>query len=276
MALFVLITLLMVGFSYANVVAKVNQRSITREEVISAFNAYWRGIIHLPIAQATKRDMQEFLVEYVRSLIIQQEAKKMGINVKESEFKEYITKNIGNVPLSETVRELVKTEILTNKILDRIAKDIDVSDREITAYYYLNLRDFKLPAQVLVRRVLVEDLDTANEVYYRLSKGAESLEGLRGVKEGDPMWYSIQTLPEIVKQQLYPYEVGKTSKPIDTGSGYLILKVIDRRGDGILSLEEAKPVVKEKLLKEKRQEVFKKWFQKVSKEYRVEFFFWQL
>lgn len=264
------------GFSYASIVAKINQKAITKEELIDAFNAYWREIIHMPITHATKRDMQEFLVEYVRSQIIQQEAKKMGINVKESELRDYISKNIGSNSISETVKNFVKTELLTNKIVNTIARNIEVSDREVIAYYYLNLRDFKLPAQVLVMRILADDLDTANEAYYRLLTGSGSLEGMNSIKEGKPMWYSIQTLPEIVKEQLYPYDVGKVSKPIDTGSGYLILKIIDRRGGGILPLEEAKSLVREKLLKEKRQEVFKEWFQKVLKEYRVEFFFWQL
>ena len=267
--------LVALSLSYGDVVARINSKVITKEELTNAFNAYWREIIHLPIAQATKSDMREFLIEYVRSQIIQQEAKRMGISVRESELREYIQKNIGSERLSETVKELVKTEIITNKIIDRIAKDIEVNDRQVIAYYYLNLRDFKLPAQILVKRFLVDDLDTANEVYYRLSVG-KSLENLKFVREGEPMWYSIQTLPEIVKNQLYPYEIGKVSKPIDTGAGYLILKILDKRGGGIMPLEYAKPLVRERLLKEKRQEVFREWFQRVLKDYRVEFFFWRL
>lgn len=269
------ILLVVLSLSYGSVVAKVNSRVITKEELVNAFSAYWREMIHLPIAQATKKDMKEFLIEYVRSQIIQQEAKKMGISVKESELREYIHKNIGSEKLSEAVKELVKTELITNKIIDRIAKDIKVNDKQVIAYYYLNLRDFKLPAQVLVKRFLVDDLDMANELYYHLSAG-KSAENLKSVKEGEPMWYSIQTLPEIVKEQLYPYNVGKVSKPIDTGSGYLILKIVDKRGSGIMPLESAKPLVRKRLLKEKRQEVFKEWFQRVSKDYRVEFFFSQL
>ncbi len=267
--------LVALSLSYGDVVARINSKVITKEELTNAFNAYWREIIHLPIAQATKSDMREFLIEYVRSQIIQQEAKRMGISVRESELREYIQKNIGSERLSETVKELVKTEIITNKIIDRIAKDIEVNDRQVIAYYYLNLRDFKLPAQILVKRFLADDLDTANEVYYRLSVG-KSLENLKFVREGEPMWYSIQTLPEIVKNQLYPYEIGKVSKPIDTGAGYLILKILDKRGGGIMPLEYAKPLVRERLLKEKRQEVFREWFQRVLKDYRVEFFFWRL
>ena len=265
-----LILTLFATLSYAQVVAKINGETINKEELLSAFNAYWREIIHLPIAQATKKDLQDFLVEYIRAKIIEQEAKKMGLQVSSRELNEYITRTVGSVSLSPTVRELAKTELLTNKIVDTVAKGVSVSDKEITAYYYLNLRDFKLPSQVLVERYLAEDLDKANEVYYQLTRG------LGVPQKGQPMWYSIQTLPEVVKSQLYPYDIGKVSKPINTGSGYLILRIIDRRGGGILPLEEAKPLVREKLLREKRQEVFRRWFQEVLQNYRVEFYFSQL
>lgn len=256
--------------------ARINGEPIQREDFLRAFNAYWREIIHLPIAQASRKDMEEFLIELVRGKIVEREAKKMGISVTSKELDEYIEKNVGSKNLSPVVIELLKVEVLTQKITDRIARHIRITDDQITAYYYLNLRDFKLPAQVLLSRYVAEDLDTANELYYRLSKGYLSVKDLRGVKVGPPMWYSIQTLPEIVKSQLYPYEEGKVTKPIQTEAGYLILRVVRRRGGGILPLEEAKPLVREKLLKEKRQEVFRKWLEEVLQSYRVEFFFSRL
>ncbi len=214
--------------------------------------------------------MNDFLIEYARSRIILNEAKKMGIRVSEGELEEYIRRNIGSLSLSPVVRDMVRVEVITQKILDVIARDVKVSDNQITAYYYLNLRDFKIPARVLLRRVFAEDLDTANEAYSRLLRDSD-LTGLK-VREGEPMWYSIQTLPNLVKDQLHPYEVGKVSKPIDTGTGYLILRVVDRSGGGIMPLEEAKPMVREKLLKEKREEVFRQWLQRVSRNYRLEFY----
>ncbi len=262
--------LLFVSLSFAQVVARVNNEAITKEELNRLFTAYWKEIIHLPVAQADSRDVNNFLIEYVRSKIILNEAKRMGISVSEAEFEEYIRRNIGSQSLSPIVRDMVRVEVITQKILDVIAKDVKVSDNQITAYYYLNLRDFKIPARVLLRRIYAEDLDTANEVYSRLLRGI-SFKGLRA-KEGESMWYSIQALPSLVKKQLHPYEVGKVSKPIDTGAGYLILQVMDRRGGGIMPLEEAKPMVREKLLREKKEEVFKQWLQRVSKDYRLEFY----
>ena len=266
----VVLLLFLVSLSYAQVIARVNNEVITRDEFQRVFFAYWKEIVHLPIAQATKEDMNTFLVEYVRSKIILNESRRMGIDVSESELDNYINRNIGSRNLSPMVRSMVKVELLTQKIVDNIAKNISITDKQVEAYYYLNLRDFKVPAQVLLKRVFADDLDTANEAYYRLING-KPIAGLN-VREGESMWYSIQTLPSVVREQLHPYEVGKVSKPIDSGAGYLILKVVDKRGSGIIPLEEAKPVVREKLLKERRQEVFRQWFQRVSKGYRLELY----
>lgn len=266
--------LVLLNFTFAKVVARIDKEQITLNEARQAFNAYWREILHLPIARATSRDFQEFIVEYVRIKIIHMEAKKMGISVTPMEFEEYVEKHIGSKRLSDVAKEFITAEILSQKIINKIAGEHEIKEGQITAYYYLNMRDFKLPAQVLLERYTTDSLDIANEVYYSLSRGQSVKES--GVRIGQPMWYSIQTLPEVVRRQLYPYEVGKTTKPIEVGGLYVIFRVADRRGSGIMPLEEAKPIVREKLLREKRQEVFRRWFQEVSKRYSVEFYFGQL
>ncbi len=270
-----ILVIFILNIAFAKVVARIDKEQITSTEVQQAFNAYWREILHLPIARATRRDLQEFLVEYVRSKIIQMEAKRMGISVSPQEFEEYVERHVGSKRLSEVASELITTEILSQKIINRVAGALDIKEGQITAYYYLNLRDFKLPAQVLLERYTADSLDAANEAYYSLSRGQAVKDG-SGVRAGQPMWYSIQTLPEIVRRQLYPYDTGKTTRPIEVGGSYVIFRVADRRGSGIMPLEEAKPIVREKLLRERRKEVFQKWFQEVSKRYSVEFYFGQL
>ncbi|MCS7308306.1 MAG: peptidyl-prolyl cis-trans isomerase [Aquificaceae bacterium] len=267
--------LVLVELATARVVAKIDKETITLDELRQAFNAYWREILHLPIARSTPRDLQEFLVEYVRSRIIQVEAKKMGISLSSWEIEQYLEKNVGSKRLSNAAKELVIAEMLSQKIVDRIAKDVDIKEGQIIAYYYLNLRDFKLPAQVLLERYSAGDLDSANDAYYNLTRGLPVKED-KNIRVGQSMWYSIQTLPEVVRRQLHPYDIGKATRPIEVGGIYVIFRVADRRGSGIMPLEEAKPIVREKLLREKRQEVFQKWFQEVSKKYSVEFYFGRL
>jgi len=271
-----LILLAFFGFSSASVVARVGPETIKKEELYEYFNFYWREILHLPIARATKEDVQNFLVELVRSKVIRQEAKRMGISLKDAEVEDYIQKNIGSKNLSPIALYLIKTEILVDKIAERLYKGSEINENQVVAYYYLNLRDFKMPAQVRLERFVADSLESANELYYRLSSGIEFWDDIKGVKKGEAMWYSMQALPDVLKAQLSPYEVGRVSKPIYTEAGYVVFRVVGRRNEGILSLEEAKPMVRAKLIREKRQEVLKEWLEKTLKNYRVEFYFSQL
>ncbi len=271
-----LITLAFFGFSSGSVVARVGSETINREELYSYFDSYWREILHLPIARATKEDVQNFLVELVRSRVIKQEAKKMGISLKESEVQDYIQKNIGSKSLSSIALEFIKTELLVDKIAERLSSGFEVTENQLVAYYYLNLRDFKMPAQVRLERFVADSLDTANELYYRLSKGINFWDDIKGVRKGEAVWYSMQALPDVLKTQLGPYEMGSVSKPIQTEAGYVIFRLVGKRNEGILSLEEAKPIVRAKLIREKKQEVLKEWLEKTLKNYRVEFYFSRL
>jgi parvulin-like peptidyl-prolyl isomerase len=271
-----LILLAFFGFSSASVVARVGSETIKKDELYEYFNSYWREILHLPIARATKEDVQNFLVELVRSKVIRQEAKKMGISLKDAEVEGYIQKNIGSKNLSSVALYLIKTELLVDKIAERLYKGSEITENQVVAYYYLNLRDFKVPAQVRLERFVADSLESANELYYRLSRGIEFWEDIKGVKKGEAVWYSMQALPDVLKAQLSPYEVGRVSKPIYTDAGYVVFRVVGRRNEGILSLEEAKPMVRAKLIREKRQEVLKEWLEKTLKNYRVEFYFSQL
>jgi parvulin-like peptidyl-prolyl isomerase len=271
-----LILLAFFGFSSASVVARVGSETIKKDELYEYFNSYWREILHLPIARATKEDVQSFLVELVRSKVIRQEAKKMGISLKDAEVEDYIQKNIGSKNLSPVALYFIKTELLVYKIAERLYKGSEITENQVVAYYYLNLRDFKVPAQVSLERFVADSLESGNELYYRLSRGIEFWDDIKGVKKGEAVWYSMQALPDVLKAQLSPYEVGRVSKPIYTDAGYVVFRVVGRRNEGILSLEEAKPMVRAKLIREKRQEVLKEWLEKTLKNYRVEFYFSQL
>jgi parvulin-like peptidyl-prolyl isomerase len=270
-----LILLAFFGFSSASVVARVGSEVIRKGELYQYFNSYWREILHLPIARATKEDVQNFLVELVRSKVIRQEAKKMGISLSNAEVDDYIQKSIGSKNLSPVALYFIETEILVNKIAEMLYKGSEITENQVVAYYYLSLRDFKVPAQVRLERFVADNLESANELYYRLSRGIGFWEDIRGVRRGEAVWYSIQALPDVLRAQLSPYEVGRVSKPIYTEAGYVVFRVVGRRKEGILSLEEAKPMVRAKLIREKRQEVLKEWLEKTLKSYRVEFYFSQ-
>ncbi len=259
--------------AFPQVVARVNGEKIEKSQFEKVFNAYWDRVLHLSLAKPTKEDKRTFLLDYVRNLIILKEARRRGIEVSDKELRDFINKKIGKKIKDRELRRLIKAEILTEKLIDRLLKEdrIKVSEDELLAYYEFYKREFYYPTSVKMLRVFVEDRKKAQEVYRLLKEGKE-LESMEGVRVGQPLWFSISTLPRIVKRKMGSFKVGSVSRPIKVGEGYLILKVLDRREAGVIPFEKAKPLIKKKILKKKREEVFKEWFGRVLQNYDIKFY----
>jgi hypothetical protein len=263
-----LAVLISFSLSFSKAVAEVNGRIITLEEFQEAFSAYWKEILHISGRKPTFEDKRTFLFEYIKSMILRDVAEDMGIEVEDQEVLEFLRKT-GRRRVSPVVFELARTELIVREITSLLLSSVVITEGEIKAYYLLNRREFYRPEQVKLLRVIVEDREKAWEVYRQLRRGRLP-EPEEGVILGRERWFSIQALPKAVRRRIYPYEVGKVSRPIRLDTGYLILKVTDRRRAGILPLEEVRDTVRRKLLQIKRQEVFREWFREILRRYRVE------
>ena len=263
---------LIIGFVWSQVVAEINEEKIYRKDFEKVFRAYWERVFHLSLTKPTNEDKRKFLIDYVRSLIILKEAQKMGINVSEKELKSFMKKKVGKIITDKELKRIIKAEIATEKLLDKLVKidSLKIPERTLRAYYEFYKRDFYYPKRVELLRVYAWDYKTAKKVRKLLEKGG-SLEGL-DVKVGKPLWFSISALPKRVKRSLYPYKVGKVSRPIKVGEGYLILKILNKKEEGLIPFEEAKNLIIKKIKEEKRKEAFKRWFKRVLKNYRVKFY----
>ncbi len=251
-------------------VALVNDRVITKQEFNLVFDLYWKEILHLAPKRPTIRDKELFLLEYVKGQIIEDVAREMGITVTQSEISERLRLWGRNPAVNQLIKDFVKREILTEKVEQMVTGGIYVSENEIKAYYLLNKREFYYPKQVKLLRVVADTRRLAKRARETLKRG--------GIPKGDgymvgrERWYSLQALPKKVRARLYPYKVGKVTAPIRFDGKYIILKITETRKPGILPISMVREKVRAKLLRLKKEEVFRKWFQDVLKNYRLEFY----
>lgn len=268
--MYVLTLLLFFSFSFAEVVAKVNGVEITKEELDRKFKTYWEEILHFSPGKPKEEDRIRFLMEYIKGIILEDVAGDMGIEVSEEEVQRRL-RIWGKRRPSELVRELVRREIIAEKLENRLTEDLRVSDEEVKAYYMLNKREFSYPNQIKLLRVVAYDKKKAYKVF-KLLKGGNNVDPEEGIIVGKERWYSLQALPKVVKRKLYPYKVGKVSKPIKIEGGYLILKITSKRKAGYLPLSEVKDRVRDKILKLKKKEVLREWFRDILKGYDLELY----
>ncbi len=268
-----LILVLASSISFSDVVARVNGKILTKEEFERAFRNYWKEILHFNPGKPRKEDRRKFLFEYLKGIIIEDVALDLGIRVSEEEIRGQLRRWGVRRP-SDTILNMARWEILTHKLENHITKDVRVKEEEIRAYYLLNKREFRYPDQVKLLRVVAEDRKTAEKAYKALKEGRELPK--TGITVGRERWYSIHALPKKIRKKLWPYRVGRVSKPIRFEAGYLILKVLDRRRAGQLPLSEVRDRVRQKILKMKKEEVFKRWFRSVLRNYRLEVYLKEL
>ncbi len=265
--MFLLLLLFFLSFTHGEILARINDRVITSEEFNAFFNTYWKQILHINGKKATLEDRKHFFFEYLRGIIVEKIAEDMGIEVEEREVKDRLKIwGIRNAP--KPLIDMIRREVILEKITEKITEGVKVSDREVEAYYLLNRREFYYPDQIKLLRVIAQDRKSALKAYEILKRGGKP----EGVTIGRERWYSLQALPKIVRRKLYPYRVGKVSRPIALETGYLILKITDKRKVGYLPLSEVRERVRESLLSMKKQEVLKEWFKEVLKGLKLEIY----
>ncbi len=263
----IIATILVPVVALSQVVLRIDEDVLTKEEFNQLFASYWKDIFHIPIHRATKSDRKDFLIEYGRCMLILKGAKEENIDIEEEELKRALRERVGKLSVAPVIKTLLRCELITEKILDIYSDEPELSENAMHAYYLLNKRDFYLPDRVLLLRVLVRDQKDIALVKNILTYSDKVY--IKGIAVGKPSWYSLQTLPRIIKSSLHSYEPGTISKPIPIEGGYLILKILDRRKAGILSFREAKSVIKDKIIKEHKEEVLREWLRNVAKRHDI-------
>lgn len=268
--------LLLLNFLFGSVVAEVNGRKITSEELDKVFYTFWDRITHLPLAKPTKEDKKIFLIEYVRDLIILKEAEKEGITVSKKELEEFIRNRIDKRKrnFSPALMNLIKAEIVTEKLLRKLVSDAemgDISEKKLRAYYEFYKREFQYPTSYKVIAVATEDSKTALQVKNLLERGIIPKEG-NGIEVSKPLWYSKSAFPKILRRKFSSLSVGSVSEPLRLNGKYYVFKILDVRPAGIIPFEKAKGLIKLKILEEKRKEAFRKWLMERVQNYRIKFY----
>ncbi len=269
MSLAILLGLLVLVFAGTGnrPVAQVGTYTITKDRFERMFNSFRKHVIHLSIKAPTRVNKERFLLELIKGIIVEEEAKKLNIYVSKVEVDKRL-KKWGIVEADPQIREFVKREILTEKISRELGKDVYITYREVQAYYLLNRREFYLPARVKLLGVIARSKTKAWEARKQLMEGTLPRNS-DYVKVGKERWYSVEVLPRMVRKRLPSLKVGSVSEPIRFGDSYVIFKVVDRKNAGVMSLEEAQDMIEKKLFEEKIKEEFRKWFREKLERYNV-------
>ena len=202
-------------------------------------------------------------VKYAKNILFQKiaavEAKKIGVD-KDKEVQKEIKTQIERV--------------LAKHYIEKTIGDYKFSDKELKEYYNKNKSSFKQKAGYKFGRVKFDNLDDALKAFKEIQKkkNFEKFEGLNN----SPMAKIIQNryepaerLPKKLVKILNNLKIGEVSAPFEFKGKYFIVKLRDKRKNGVSSFSEVKDRIKNILMQKKRREVMEKIKEDLLKKYNV-------
>ena len=204
-----------------------------------------------------KPDIGVLREQVIESLIIEelqlQLAQRAGIRISDTELNNSIIRIANNNEMVleefiayveengesyEELRENVRKQMIVQRIQrGRVGSEIDITEKEFNAFLETDESLDELEPELLVMQILVKDIQQANNILLRLEGGedfsdiakSESLSG-NADNGGIMEWRKLDTMPELFANALDNKKVGYITQPIETGAGYHILKLKEKRG----------------------------------------------
>jgi len=240
----------------AAVLATVNGKTITSDEVNAVLMEGTQGrFTTLP-----KEKQDELQKRVVDGLIMQElvfeAAKKDGVLDSPEYKKQY-------EDISKRIEKQLAAKVWQEKMLDAV----EVSDKEIKAYYDTHPEEFEQKEKVHARHILVKTEGEAKKIISGMKglsgdklkdkfieEAKAKSTGPSGPKGGDLGFFAQgQMVPEF-NDAVFGMKVGTvTSKPVKTQFGYHVIYLEEKQPGKKATLEESKPFIEQRLKQEQFQ-----------------------
>ena len=205
-----------------------------------------------------KPSMEILKEQTIEKLIIDelqlQMAERAGIRISDTELNDTIARIASSNGMTleqfisylstegesyDVLRENVKKEMTIQRIQrGRVGSMINITDKEFDAFLATDESLKELEPELQVRQILVKNLDKAEEVITKIENGSDFSElakefsiSSNASKGGIMNWRKISDMPTLYAEALGDLDVGQNSSPLESGAGFHILKVEDKRGD---------------------------------------------
>ncbi|MDZ4165315.1 MAG: peptidylprolyl isomerase [Smithellaceae bacterium] len=291
------------------ILAFVNGDIITLSEYNRVFEPYRQRIAAQEGGQnpsgALEGARQELLERMINELLIEQEARRSGISVKDDEVMAVLTDQLSrrNVTLESFVKDLaregasleeykknIKDQLIRMKLIRRdVRAKVIITPEEIGRYYEKHRAEYEGAEAVRIRQIMIPVPREANsEMIARLKREAQEIQ--KRILDGEPFEamaarYAVGAaaatggdLGFIERGLVYP-EVenvafglarDQVSGVIESPAGFHIIKLVDRRGAGIKDLESVREEIKARIEEAKLEKRFEEWLTNLRKKSYVD------
>ncbi len=252
----------------------------------------------------------QIMVDAVDELLIVQRGKELGYRLGDDQFKSVLDNikkenkmeseeqfqaalKAENMTLADLRRNLERQMIFQRVQQNEVLGKIGVTDEEAKTYYDAHLAEFTTPPTVTLREILVSvpgDGKTLNvaadeaaqakaeEIRKRVSSGGENFEKLAGEISESPSRanagligpLSVTDISPELRKVVEAMKPGAVSEIIRTPRGYQILKLETITPTQVMSVDQAREQISERVFTDKRRAEFQKYLQKLRAQAIIE------
>jgi peptidyl-prolyl cis-trans isomerase C len=289
-----------------SVLAVVNGDEITQADFDREMATVQRQLLRMGKRQselnlsAIKKEVLESLIN---KQLLYQESRKKDITISDAELNEQMQKVKERFPDENTFKEILKKEglslddlrsqlkrdLMLQQFIDaQFVKNITVSDKEAKSYYEGNLNRFKNPEQIQASHILIKvdpgakEADKAKarakleEIRKKLKKGgdfaalaSESSECPSKARGGDLGYFGRGQMVKPFEDAAFSLKKGEVSDIVETGFGYHLIKVIDKKPETIIAYNDIQEKLTQYLKQQKLRNAIGEYINKVKETAKI-------
>ena len=201
------------------------------------------------LAQVGPEVASAMLDQYIEEVVLSEYAATHGVEIPAEKIAAAVRNDAGATAIEK------RDEMRRQRLISNLSENLpQPSDAEIQGYYDQHPPEFRSGEEVHVRQILVHDEAVANDILAKLKKGAAFEELSRqysqapNAKKGGEIGYiSRGELPIMFEDEIFALKPGSVSTAIRTDSSFHIFKVDQRRPPGVIDVQTAAPVIRERL-----------------------------
>ena len=210
-------------------------------------------------SQGMEMPPKNIILDQIKEKLIIEElqlqmADRAGVKISDAELNSALTRLASNNQMSleefiafiennndsyEDVREQVRKEMSIQRIQrGKVNSNIDITEKEFEAFLANDETLEGLQPEILVRQILVKEKSLADQIVNLIDQGSEFSELAQkyskssNASSGGLMnWRKAIDMPRLFEEALKSQPIGFISSPLESGSGYHILKLEDKRGN---------------------------------------------
>ena len=252
----------------------------------------------------------QIIVDAVDEMLLVQRGRELGYKLSDEQFKSVVDniRKENKIESEEQFQAALKSENMTmadlrrnlerSMIVQRVQQNevmakIAITDDEARAYYDAHMNEFTTAPTVTLREILVatpadpkgvnvaaEDaaLEKAKEIRRRVTTGGENFQKLAGEISDSPSKanagligpLSVNDISPDLRKMIEKMKPGDVAEPVRTSRGFQVLKLDAITATQVMSLEQAREQISERVFTDKRKAEFQKYMQKLRAQAIIE------